>query len=512
MVFAALGAAAFASHVHNGGFYNDDWSFASVSHFHAESGVIGAIRAFDWLTFRPLAMAYWAFTHGAFGTHVSLHLAWIVVMAVAMSTALYVVLRELGLSIAHAAPIAALVLVFPASSANRFFAATSIALPATALFLVGAVLALRHVRTRGARAIAWHVGAVAFYVASVMLYEIAAGAILAIGAVYVWRAGRCAWRSAAWRWALDIAVVGTVLVTITSESWNEPQPFGTAVRHARETARQAGIVFIDAAVPFASPSRTLVAALFAALVATAIVVRFRLADDDDRRRALDHWLRVLGGGAVAVALGYAIFLIADWTYLPLRPGQFNRVNGLAAVGFAILLYALAMLVGLLVGFRFRRWREYSTAVAVALCLVVGIDWTLQINRDARDWATASDVQRHIVDVVVQTVPNRTPGTTLYTLSAPIEVAPGVPTFAAPWDLSGALQLEWDDPSVTAYPGIPGTWLDCRAGSVSAQNGNDVYDPQDGQYGSSVVVDIENARAYWIVDRASCRRAASLFTS
>jgi hypothetical protein len=508
-ILSLVGALVFGSHVVHGGFYNDDWSFASTYRFRPEPGLFGAIEAFDWLSFRPMATVYWPFMHAVFGLDASGHLAWVVFTAIAMSAALFLLLRTLDLERVHAVTVAVLVLVFPASDANRLFTATSIALPGITLYLLGTVLALHGLQTRGSRGLFWHIGAISFYVLSVMFYEIAAGAILLSILLYLLRAS---WRDAVWRWVTDVVVVGVVLATVTSGSWNEPQSSETIVRHARVMARQAAILFTEVVVPFGSLDSSLVAGVLGALFLTAAYVWWRVPVDDAVHRALGRWLLTTIVGAVTVPVGYAIFVTADLSYLPLRPGQSNRVNGLAAVGFVLTLYALAMVAGTLIARRSKRWREWSTLFALALCLVVGAGWVREISEHKAQWARATDAQADILDSIAQAVPKLPPGTTAYAVGASTQAAPGVPTFAATWDLSGALQIERDDPSLRAYPAIPGTQFVCGRHTISADNGNDVFETQDARYGAAVVVDIPTSSAYWITNRSSCMRASARFSS
>jgi hypothetical protein len=505
---ALLGAAVFGSHVANGGFYNDDWAFAVAYRYRLESGLFGAVEAFDWLSFRPIATLYWPFTHWVFGVDPSLHLAWVVVMAVAMSAALYWLLRTLGMERVHAAAVAALVLIFPASDANRLWAAASIALPGITLYLVGTVIALHGLGKPGRRVLAWHAAAVTLYVLSVMTYEIAAGAILVSLLLYRWRAG---WSAALSRWLVDVAVVGTVLLLVTSGSWNEPQPLETVLRHARTMADQSVSVLARAVVPFGSPEAEIVMAVLALIAATGLVVWRLRPPDDPVARALRRWLLIALAAGGATAIGYAIFVTADFSYLPLRPGQFNRVNGLAAIGFVLLIYALAMVAGTLVAGRARRWREWSTGFALMVSLVMGGGWIHRIDVDKAQWSSSAEQQQAIVDRVERALPKPPARTTIYTVGAPAEAAPGVPVFAATWDLAGALSLMWDDSSLAAYPGVPGTRFVCGRRMIAALNSNNSFSPQTAPYGKAVVVDVAAPRAFWIDDLSDCRRLAGRFS-
>jgi hypothetical protein len=500
-----VGVLAFGSHVRHGGFYNDDWSFATTFEYAPDPGLLGAIRAFDWYSFRPVSMLYLPAMHEAFGMRAELHLGLVVLTGVALSTALYWLLRTLGMERVHAGAVAVLVLLFPASDANRLWAAASIALPAIALYLAGSVLALKGLAAHGRRAVLLHAGAIALYVLSVMTYEIAAGAILL--SVFLYRL-RGSWRAALTRWACDVAAVVLVLLLVTSGTWNDPQPFGTTVRHARTVADQAGTVMADVTVPFGDPVTGVVIALLVLVAGAGALGWRRRPAADPVGRELRRWLMTALAAICAIAAGYAIFVPADPnTYSPLMPGQGNRVNGLAAIGFVLLIYSLVVVAATLVAGRARLWREWSAAIALVITVVLSWGWLQRIDGHVEEWDRSAAAQAAIVARIDRAAPAPRPGTTIYAVRLPTLAAPGVPIFAATWDLRGALALEWDEPSISAFPAVAGTTFSCAERSMSAQNWLDAYDPQTADYGRALVVDVATSTAVRLHDRASCLAAA-----
>jgi len=496
-----VGALAFGSHVRHGGFYNDDWSFATTVEYAPDPGLLGAIRAFDWYSFRPVSMLYLPAMYEIFGMRAELHLALVALSAVALSGTLYWLLRTLAMERVHAGAVAVLVLLFPASDANRLWAAASIALPAIALYLAGSVLALKGLAARGRRAAVLHAGAVVLYVLSVMTYEIAAGAILL--SVFLYRL-RTSWRTALSRWAIDVAAVVPVLLLVTSGTWNEPQPLGTTVRHARTIADQAVTVLADATVPFGDPPTGLVIAVLMLVAVAGALVWQRLPRGDPVGRELQRWLSVGLAALCAIAAGYAIFLPADPnSYTPLMPGQGNRINGLAAIGFVLLIYSVVMVAATLVARRARPWRKWSAGVALAVALVLGWGWLQRIDEHADAWDRSAAAQTEIVNRIDRAVPAPRRGTTIYAVRLPTLAAPGVPIFGATWDLAGALAIDWDDPSISAFPAVPGTSFSCGERSISAQNWLDAFDSQTTEYGRAVVVDVAAVTAVGVPDRPTC---------
>ena len=99
---------------------------------------------------RPVSALYLLATQAVFGLHMSLFLAWSVVLAAAAATLLFILLRQLGLERIHAAVIAALVLVFPTADSTvlgcRVPTHTS-----TCRSIAGAIVALYGLRIRSAR-------------------------------------------------------------------------------------------------------------------------------------------------------------------------------------------------------------------------------------------------------------------------------------------------------------------------------------------------------------------------
>jgi hypothetical protein len=494
-----VGIAVFGSHVRDGGLYNDDWAFAHEYRF-AEPGLVGAVEAFSWMSFRPVAALYWPFTHGAFGVDPTLHLSLVLVMGVATSVALYLLLRMLDFVPLHAVVISALVLVFPFSDAPRLWAASSIAHVGITFYLFGLAVALRGMREDGRRAAVVHAAAVALYVTSVFSYEIAAGAIMLSGLVYRLRGP---WRRVAWRSLVDAAVTALVLIFVTSGSWNEPQPLMTEVRQAGRIVKHSVTLFADAAVPIAAiPNEAVIAAIFA-LVVAAIVVARRLEVGTAPRRALERWLAVAAGSVVAVAAGYLMFIPADpGAYAVLAPGQGNRINALAAPGYVTLLFAVVMIGATLVSLRAAR--EVAAVLAGAAVVAVGAAYVEQVAEDKGAWARAAVIQRGVLDTIEQLMPDPPRGSVLFAYGYPVHAGPDVPTFASTWDLSTALIFRYDDESLGGYPVLPGTRIHCEPSAIFLENSNSGFAEQRAPYGQAYLVDVARQRLVRIVDRASCR--------
>ena len=340
-------------HVLNGGFILDDWAYAAEYEIHGRD--LGFLGFADRLLNdpgvlmsaggRPVGALYFSGMYSVFGSNMALHIAYSVVLSITLSTLLFVVLRGLGLERVHAGVIAALVLVFPASDSIRFWPAAATSLAAISLYLAGLAVALAGLRRTGRRALVLHGCAALLYALSLLQYEIAAGFILLGGLLYALTSG---WRRALPRWGVDIAVavIGLLyLGTTTTRRVASPSDVVDQLRlfqsEARTVLGQGGLQDGRPLVPLAGA---------AVVLLVAFLVQARLTPADPSRAALRRWLAIAIAGGVAIGAGYVIFAGAeDSFYRPLREGIGNRTNGAAMIGYVILLYSLAVMVGLVVG-------------------------------------------------------------------------------------------------------------------------------------------------------------------
>ena len=170
-------------------------------------GVLGAIGAFGWYGFRPVSQVWLPLTHLVTGSDPRGLLAINLALAVLMATALWWLLRLLGVQLAHALAIAGLVLVFPGADSVRLWPAAGISQLAIALWLVGAGVALLGLARTGRRAWAFHGGALALYAAAILTYEAVAGVVMVSVLLYLSRTGWSRWgrRRAASRWEIGRA-------------------------------------------------------------------------------------------------------------------------------------------------------------------------------------------------------------------------------------------------------------------------------------------------------------------
>jgi len=494
---------AFGAHLRPGGFYNDDWAFLVTAHF--SGGFLEGVDAFGYLSFRPLMTLYWPAVFGVLGAEPTWHAAWTLSVSALMGALVFLLLRRLGVEALHAGLIAALVLLFPAADSTRFWPAMSANVLAVALYLAGVIASLAAFRATGRRALLLHAGGVALLLCSVLLYEIASTLILVTGSLYVVLWGR----RGLWRWAIDVAAIAAVLLLVTSGTFYEPLPLGEMPDHALEVADQAGWVLADSLWAPASPSHRVAVAVWVGMAAVLAAAAWRLrrgAPDAPGAPELRRWLQLAVGALVATAAAYAA-AVPSPHLSPLGPGQQNRANVLGGIGLVVLLYAVLMLAALVACSRSRAPARAAGALVVLAALVIGAGDLRQVRADQRGWERSAVLQEYIVDQVEMAVGELPRGGTVYTFGAPAEAAPGVPVFAAVWDLAGALALRYNDPSLEGYPVLSGSRVDCGRDEVVLHNANDSFESQAASYGPVYFVDVIGAQATRVADRRACRKAA-----
>jgi hypothetical protein len=488
VAFLLLGAALFGPQVAGGGFYWDDWQNAANTHFSREPGLFGALdRATERPVFgyRPVLTTLLVLEHKAFGQHVWLHLAMAVLFGVMTAWALYLLLRTVGFGPLDSAVPAALLLAFPWTDSTRMWATASYDTLAVALYLLGVVLAVRGLREKRP----WlTVASLVLYLLASWTYEIVTVGVLASVALYLVVAPR---REALRRFALDAGLVAVALALVVSETTRDPQSFSDQADHARVIAGQAFSLLARALVPVGGTPGAVGAVLLAGVVSGALVAVRRGSPEDPRRAWLRRWLAAAGLGALLVAAGYALFVPALPYYRPLEPGTTNRMNVLAAAGYAVLVYALVRVAA-----------GRRPVVAAAICAAIGVGYVVKVADDRSGWERSADIQEQVLAAVHTSIP-RSPGrTTIYTFGAPTFAAPGVPVFSLPFDLKAAVRVRYHDASPAAYPIAERTGIQCGAAALYPTGGT--YGPAQGApYGGAVFVDVPAKRAIAIRSRAEC---------
>lgn len=505
VLLGAAGALIYRSHIANGGLYSDDWAFASVAE-HANSPADAYDTLDDVVGFRPLGVLSLVARFMLFGEHTKWQLAAVLASTVLLCLAIYLFLRTLRVERLHAGAIALLVLVCPYADATRLWATGSGANIAISAWLLGVVVALRGLDTSNRRkSIALHAGAVLLYLVSLLQYEIAYAAIVGTGLLYLTRAP---WRRVLPRSVVDIAVASIAIAVIASNA---------AIEHAPSYTHHAEILFDDGlkiltavALPYGTPRTATVLGLLAAVALGAFVVARLLPRQAPERGELVRWLLFGVGGLMLAAAGYVMFVGAIEYYSPLTPGLANRTNAVASIGFIATTYAVAMLAGTLLFRGLAGGRQLAAATGVAVAVFLFVGYQDRLRDSAAVWDRAYAHEQAVLGALQRHLPEPPPGSTLLTFGHPtVSENPGLPIFSSQWELRGAVQVVFDDPSIAAYPALPGTRLAC--GRELAYLTGAGYGPGLGdRYGEVYLLDVPSGRTERLTSRRACRAAAPRF--
>jgi hypothetical protein len=126
------------------------------------------------------------------------------------------------------------------------------------------------------------------------------------------------------------------------------------------------------------------------------------------------------------------------------------------------------------------------------------------------WDDTWNRERSILTALQVKLSDPPPSSTIYTFGHPVVSSnPGLPIFSSYWELRGAVQTVYDDPTVAAFPALPGTSLACTATHAFLQGAG--YPEAFGDvYGQVYVVDVPTLRVDRPKTRAQCLRDAAEF--
>lgn len=509
---ALLGAILLWGHVLHGGLYLDDWSIATLHLQGGTSGVIHDLFLGDHS--RPLAAVYLGLAQAAVGISGHAHAALGLGLHVLACWSLYWLLRTLTLAWWQAAAIAVLLLLFPFSDSTWFWFAIFQANLSLSLAALGAIVMLHAVRAENRRAAAFHGLAIFLCVASVLTYEATAAVIVA--AMLAIHLAHAPPRVAAARWLVVLAAVGAAALIprlpglLPGVEPHHGITLSQQLHHARTMANQAMSVVTESAIPFGAAHRNIVLPILALIVALAVVGWKRAPTDSPEQLELRRWLYCVAAGVVVVGAAYVVFVNTDTVfYEPALNGIYNRINVVAAVGYCVVVYAAAMLAALLLTRRARP--RAAAAIASLAAALVAVGYANRALRDVRDWDRAAAIQRQELGRLRQSMAKPAPGTTIFAFGGVGATATGVYAFRVTWDLDGAVQVLWRDPTLQAYPIFIGTTFLCGLASLYPSgfvNGNGPA--QTAAYGHALFFDLRDGRRRIIHNLKDCLSARRQF--
>ncbi|HUN78377.1 MAG TPA: hypothetical protein VMU32_05620 [Solirubrobacteraceae bacterium] len=495
------------SHILHGGLVADDWAYRALAHFGGFSGVVSQQIQQD--VRRPLAAVYFATLFTTLGPHLKLLLAWSAGLRLIVAILAYTILRQLQFAKFAALALACLVMLFPFSDSTWLWPTASVLTFALACALFGRALNLstmsRNVHYRALRRIL----GLSFLAAGILSYELVAPLCCAFGSLYLLRTHK---RRALFEWALDLAVLIVIMMVFTlhvvpvlhGQDVHEISDLAQMRQHLGVMTTQSANLVTQSLVPFGSPDNALVLGILGVLVATALVVVARAHVPDQHRRSLIVALAVAGAGVIVVILGYLPLIPANIYYVPLQPGIGNRVNAVAAIGYVLILYGAVSLISTLPLWRPRR-RLHRQLLSALILVAVGIGYLHIVDSHRSAWRQSVILQETVLDDLRTHIPPPAHGAGILTINAPLETAPGVSVFDSSWDLNGAVQMLWNDPSLRALPILPAMTIVCLDSGLYVNSGPVLRSWQSSY--PTYVLDVATDAVYTLDSRATCTSAA-----
>lgn len=462
-----------AAYVGRLGFYSDDWAFlgryataqsATVTgYFEASFSAHHAMRPVQlWLC----AFLYWLFGLEPLGYH--LFNAMLVVLNPMLC---YWLLRELRLPRLISLPIALVYGVLPSYSTDRFwYLACAITLSMTAC-LASMLADVKAAAAGGRASLAWTALGGAAAIVSGLAYEVALGLLLltpllmtvrasqraaldrqrvvylcALIAVHLTVLGGIGWfklhttvRLGAGEGGLRAQVVSVALEALRTDAPEEA--YGLNVRNAVRVHFGTYGLFLGRTATAAARLAPPWLLWFAGGFATTTFLYLWFAVRGSPWPSLGAWATVILAGMVVFASGYAIFL-TNYNVQFTAAGIANRSAIAAALGAATCLVGVAGVASLLVP------RRVRAMVFSAIVAAMGTSGFVIVNVIANTWVEAYRSERRVLAGIQQRFPTLPAHSTLLLDGVCPYIGPAV-VFEANWDLAGALQTVYRDPTLKA---------------------------------------------------------------
>ena len=437
------------------GFYLDDYATLwrmSASHDQSLFGLYDAVRPSTGQ--RPLQAGIFAFLYRLFGLHPLGYHLFNAALLVSIAVLLYLVLRELRMPRAVCVAIPLVYSMLPHYASERFWLNAFQISHSTAFYLLSLYAAVRAVRASTWTFGAWLVIAIVGIAGSLLSYELAFP-LFALNLALVWWASRQSDEARASRTrvtamiaVLAVGMVAVGLLKTASVATHGQNGYGIgfhggAAHHYAYLAWGAikvnfGTYFV--AFPyvlwwiFSHRFSAANAGVAAAVGVLAFVYIWPLARAERTVRATTGvWRALVGGGLVALVLGYSTFLAAS-TFLFRSAGIDNRINAAAALGVA------AATVGGIAWVAQRLGPRHGDAVfAGGIALVVAAG-ALVIQTLGTFWRQAADQQHTVMAAILADARLIPAGATFILDGACPEVGP-TPVFADDADLVAALKIK-----------------------------------------------------------------------
>jgi hypothetical protein len=509
-VTLVVGFALYLTHIRHGSFYYDDWANAADTAYPPHHGWAGAISWYwKMFGFRPVVALYVPTLHEIVGLHEHWFIAWSVFLLCLMAATLYLVLRTLRLSPLQAITIAILAEVIPYADSTTLWGTASTAHLVMALYFLGLTLALWALRAESRRrSLILHAGSLLLYLLAVTTYELIATAALCSVLFYLWQAP---WRRALLRFIADVVVVGGALVwTGSHTSIDEVSSASGGLTHAHLILTDGLHVIVSSVEPFGRAPFAVTLAI-GAVVLAAGAAGWRWSADAATRHELRFWTLATIGGLLFAYVAWAVFVPSAIYYSPEPTFTLsNRTNALAVVGAVVVLFALAMIVGTLAFGRRRAPAALATGVAVVVAVAAAIGYIHTTRIDVSDYDSATVTQNEVVGALRRTVIAPANGAVIYAEGYPPYTPRFTPTFAATWDLNGAVKILYHNGTLRGYPVYAPGHLVCGATEIYPQ-GAGYTTAYGARYGTAYVVNVAGNVAFHPANQMQCDRDVKLAT-
>ena len=437
------------------GFYSDDWAFLALlinTPDQSLNGLLAAQYEFNAnLRMRPTQIAYQALLFTAFGLSPQGYHVVNAAMLASVAILVYLVLRELEVHRTVALSIPAVYILLPNYSTDRFwFAAFGYAL-STALFLASTYAFLRAARSTHHSRWTWSVLAVLALTTATLGMEVVIPLALAIP-VALWFQGKRHLRGGPsltsphgfFLLCSPLAIVTAVIVykIRAAEVSGVPGLFYVVRLAVGSFAVNFGTygIALPYTVGWSLRHLSLGGTALGTLLGGVVFTYLWASEDPPQSRRV--WTTIMLIGGAIFCLGIAIFLTTpriDFASV----GIANRVWIAAAAGVSTLLVgASGWLTSRLVNDA-RRRILFATAIA-ALC-VSGFVINTALSTF---WIAAWSRQLQILDEIQRVLSVAPPRTTLILHQVCPYIGPAI-VFESSWDLAGALQVIYRDPTLRA---------------------------------------------------------------
>jgi hypothetical protein len=441
------------------GFYSDDWSHLAMFSQSGDQSIFGLFR-YAYYSYRPVHVGYMAGMYWLFGLHpLGYHLVNLGVFTAAVCL-FYLTLRGLGITRLLALTVPLVYAFLPHYSTDRFWFAAHQANLSMGLYFLSLYSDLRALRSRSARWWVWKLLSIVSLLGSIFAYEVALPLFL-LNLSIIWRQARKAHDPnlghRITRARLAVSLMSNLLALILVAGFkalttNRTVIHSGFVRHIVGVAKGALVVNygqhgIGLPMKVWSIIRDYpdwsISALGGVLGLMILWYLYCVAEQPGYELpGKTSWIKLVALGLVVFGLGYAIFFTTP-EVVHTSTGIGNRINIAAAVGIAMsLVGGIGLLATYLPPGPLRR--RFFCLLVMLLC----VSGFLVTNTLASFWITAYRQEQEILVDIRKQFPTL-PANSALVLDGVCPYAGPAIIFESNWDLAGALQIIYNDPTLSA---------------------------------------------------------------